>query len=363
MVRGGAAVRDGTGGRSVFSREVRFGMINLCIVGNGVRGNSLSGIIFNELPDRFSLSFYDIDPEKIRYIRSAYPKCRVFDDIDDVIADPGIDALVVASPCSTHYDIAAAALKRGKHLLIEKIPAVDLGAGRELASLYGGSNCTAMMAYQSIFSPYYYYCRDAVQSGKLGRIRYTESKRVNLGRFQHDVNVFWDLGPHDLAMLIDCFGETPATVRAVGAGFEDGSEISIGTLTLRFPSGIYATMFYSWVAPFRESAVVFGGDKCSISYDNVFTREKVNIHNTGYRAEGNLAGELQYSYWNNGTDSPSILVKNPIVSMLDDFESSVTGFLKSRSDLSMGYNILRILKAADASLARGGVEIPLDDFP
>src|SRR5207248_1328814 len=198
------------------------------------------------------------DPQRLATVAARYPNARRAASLDDIFDDPAIDAIYIATPVSTHYPFVKRALRAGKHVLIEKPLATTIEHAEELAGLALERHLTLMVGHTFVFSPPVRKIKELLDAGVVGPIYYVETTRVNLGLFQKDVSVLWDLGPHDLSILLYWLQEVPAQVSARGRSFLGEALEDVAFVTLEFPSGILAQMQLSWLAPskLRRTSVV-----------------------------------------------------------------------------------------------------------
>ena len=303
----------------------------------------------------------DADQERLRPVAARYPSARATTNVDDILGDPAIDAVYLATPVSTHYTLVKSALEHGKHVLIEKPLATRVDQARELADLAAARGLTLMVGHTFVFSPPVRKIKELIDAGLIGPIYYVETTRVNLGLFQKDVSVLWDLGPHDLSILMYWLGEVPLQVSARGRSYLGEALEDVAFLTLEFPSGILAQLQISWLAPskLRRTSVV--GRQRMIVYDDLEPVEKVKIFDRGVDRQPASFGEFQLTYRSGDILSPRLDTTEPLYIECAHFlECIQTGRVPDTSPRS-GVDVVRVIQAAERSLRLGGAPQSVQD--
>jgi predicted dehydrogenase len=305
--------------------------------------------------DGFDLRWVcDADPQRLRPVASRYLTARSTTDVDDVFADSSIDAIYLATPVSTHYMLAKRALGEGKHVLIEKPLATTVSQAEELAEMAAARRLTLMVGHTFVFSPPVRKVKELLDAGLIGPIYYVETTRVNLGLFQKDVSVLWDLGPHDISILLYWLGEVPVQVSARGRSYLGEDLEDVAFVTLEFPSGILANVQISWLAPskLRRTSVV--GRQRMIVYDDLEPVEKVKIFDRGVDRQPASFGEFQLTYRSGDILSPRLDTTEPLHIECEHFLECIrTGRTPDTSPRS-GVDVVRVIQAAERSLRCGG---------
>ena len=303
----------------------------------------------------------DADQERLRPVAARYPSARATTNVDDILGDPAIDAVYLATPVSTHYTLVKSALEHGKHVLIEKPLATRVDQARELADLAAARGLTLMVGHTFVFSPPVRKIKELIDAGLIGPIYYVETTRVNLGLFQKDVSVLWDLGPHDLSILMYWLGEVPLQVSARGRSYLGEALEDVAFLTLEFPSGILAQLQISWLAPtkLRRTSVV--GRQRMIVYDDLEPVAKVKIFDRGVDRQPASFGEFQLTYRSGDILSPRLDTTEPLYIECAHFlECIQTGRVPDTSPRS-GVDVVRVIQAAERSLRLGGAPQSVQD--
>ena len=279
---------------------------------------------------------------------------QAYVDYDAAIDDPGVDAVVVAVPPKFHLDLTVRALERGKHVLIEKPLATTVEHSEALAQLAAARQLTLMVGHTFVFSPPVRKVKELIDSGQIGPIYYVETTRVNLGLFQKDVSVLWDLGPHDVSILNYWLGEVPVQVSARGRSFQGEALEDVAFLTLEFPSGILAQVQISWLAPskLRRTSVV--GRQRMIVYDDLEPVEKVKIFDRGVDRQPASFGEFQLTYRSGDILSPRLDTTEPLYVECEHFLECIRTGREPDTSPRSGVDVVRVIQAAERSLRQGG---------
>jgi predicted dehydrogenase len=299
----------------------------------------------------------DANAGRLRPVAARYPSARATTRIDDIFEDRSVDAVYLATPVSTHYELARHALDLGKHVLIEKPLATTIEQAQDLAELANAGRLTLLVGHTFVFSPPVRKVKELIDSGMLGPIYYVETTRVNLGLFQKDVSVLWDLGPHDVSILIYWLGEVPLQVSARGRSYMDEGEAleDVAFLTLEFPSGILAQLQISWLAPSKLRRTSIVGRQKMIVYDDLEPVEKVKIYDRGVDRQPASFGEFQLTYRSGDILSPRLDTTEPLKLECEHFLECIrTGRTPDASPQS-GVDVVRVIHAAERSMRCGGV--------
>jgi predicted dehydrogenase len=301
----------------------------------------------------------DSDRARLRPIAARYPGARSTTDVADILQDPAIEAIYLATPVSTHYDLARRALASGKHVLIEKPLATTVAQAEELAALAAERGLTLMVGHTFVFSPPVRKVKELIDSGMIGPIYYVETTRVNLGLFQKDVSVLWDLGPHDLSILTYWLGEVPRQVSARGRSYLGEALEDVAFLTLEFPSGILAQVQISWLAPskLRRTSVV--GRQRMIVYDDLEPVEKVKVYDRGVDRQPASFGEFQLTYRSGDILSPRLDTTEPLFIEAAHFLECIRTGQQPDTNPRSAVEIVRVIQAAERSLRQGGAPQPV----
>jgi predicted dehydrogenase len=338
----------------------RSGPIGIAVVGLGYWGPNLLRVLADN-HDAEVRWICDLDRERLAKFQRRHPAARVTTHIERVLSDPGVDAVIIATPVHTHYDLAVQVLSAGKHVFVEKPLADSSAAADDLAQLATQRNRIVMCGHTFIYSPPVRAVKRMVDSGTIGDIYFISSSRVNLGLHQRDVSVIWDLGPHDFSILLYWLSELPTTVRAVGRDSIVKGIADVAFVTMTFASGIVANVELSWLAPSKlRRTVVVGSERMVIYEDGA--AEPVRLFDRGvvYK-DPETFGEYHLSYRSGDILSPKIESDEPLGLEMSDFVKAIREDDPMEFHSALARSVVRIVEAADYSLLNGGCEVALDD--
>jgi predicted dehydrogenase len=297
---------------------------------------------------------------KLASLKQLYPNITVTTNLQDVFADKMIDAVVIATPVFSHYTLAKQALQAGKHVLVEKPMTACVQEAEELIELAGKMGKLLMVDHTFLYTGAVEKIKQLVQSGEIGRINYIDSIRINLGLFQSDVNVLWDLAPHDISICVNMIPKMPYSVQARGISHTRNGIENIAYLTLNFPSDLIAHFNCSWSSPVKIRQMLFGGDKKMIVYNDMEPTEKVKIYDSGFDVKSNEEiNKIKVDYRMGDIYIPKLKTTEALTDMARDFVGSVTKGRQPVSDWQTGLMVVKILEAADASIKAKGKEVVL----
>ncbi|MBM3287815.1 MAG: Gfo/Idh/MocA family oxidoreductase [Candidatus Eisenbacteria bacterium] len=330
------------------------GVLNVAVVGCGYWGPNLVRNLFeNRLCNKVVAC--DLVPAKLQRIALRYPAIEVTTDFDEVIGRLDVDAVMIATPLSTHYDLALRAIQRGKHVFVEKPFAASSEQALRLIEEADRRRLTLMVGHTFQYSPPVIKIKEILDSGELGEIFYVSSTRVNLGLHQKDVSVIWDLAPHDLSMILYWFEQTPVEVLATGKDFVQKGIPDVAFLFMRFASGAIAHVQVSWLAPSKLRRTTIVGDAKMLVYDDTEHLEQVKIFDKGVNfKDPDTFGEYQLSYRTGDIVSPKLESFEPLQAEIADFLGAVHYQRRPRSDGTVGLRVVQVLEAAERSLMNSG---------
>jgi len=302
----------------------------------------------------------DEDPVRLQRGQRENPGAHGARSFAEVLADPEICAVALATPVASHYPLALAALEAGKHVLVEKPLATRSKDADHLLRAAAAARRVLMVDHTFVYHPAIQRIRSLIHSGELGRLNYIDSTRINLGLFQHDVNVLWDLAVHDIAIVNLFTTERPRSVQAIGSSHPPGPLASIGVLTLRYGSGLFVHINCSWVSPVKIRHMLIGGDKKMIVYDDLNATEPVKIYDSGVVAHTDEErNRLMFEYRAGDVYSPKIAPREALANLVADFASAVRDGTQPVSDGRFGADTVKILEGAERSVTGAGVEVEL----
>jgi predicted dehydrogenase len=331
------------------------GTATCAVVGLGYWGPNLLRVL-NDIPSVDVAWICDLDPRRLERFSRRHPAARTTSRLEDVLEDPRVDAVVIATPVFSHHALAGAALAAGKHVFVEKPLAPSSDLADELLSTADSSDLVLMCGHTFLYSPAVSKVKQLIDDRALGGLLFVTSSRVNLGLHQRDVSVVWDLGPHDFSILLHWLGEVPDTVRAVGRDSIVRGIPDVAFLTLSFPSGVIANVELSWLAPSKlRRTVVVGTDKMVVYEDGTPEPIRVFDHGVVYR-DPETFGEYHLSYRTGDILSPKLDGGEPLAAEMTDFVDAVLTGRSMRHEARLARNVVCVAEAAEASLRLGGVE-------
>ena len=260
-------------------------MVNIAVVGYGYWGPNIFRN-FHENDEACVIQCCDINTKRLALVKTKYPSVEISENFDDVLTNTKVDAVAIVTPVATHYEFARKALEHGKHVLVEKPLAASVAEAESLINIAAKHNLTLMVDHTFIYTGAVRKMKEIVDSGAIGELYYFDSVRINLGLVQRDVNVLWDLAPHDLSIMGHLVKEQPASVCANGTcHFGNGIE-SVAYLTVYYKSGLIAHFHNNWLAPVKIRTVIIGGSKKMILYDDMEASEKIKVYDRGIDVDG-----------------------------------------------------------------------------
>lgn len=336
-------------------------MINIGVIGYGYWGPNLVRN-FAETKDARVTLVSDTKPERLKLVQTRYPTTSVTEKPLELITHPEVDAVVISTPVSTHFELAVQALRAGKHVLIEKPMTCTVNEGEKLLEEAAKVQKTIMVDHTFIYTPAVIKIKELVESGALGKLLYYDSVRVNLGLFQHDVNVLWDLAVHDLSIMDFILGEQPVAISATGVAHLNGQPEDVAYITCYLQNRLIAHFHVNWMAPVKVRRTLIGGDKQMIVYDDIEPSEKVKVYDKGVSLTGGTEGVYQMlvNYRSGDMWAPHLATTEALKTEAAHFVDCVTNGTKPQTGGEMGLRIVRILEAADQSMANRGQPVQLN---
>ena len=325
------------------------------VVGCGYWGPKLARNL-NDLAETELAWVADFRPERLAHMRELYPDVRTTQAYAEILASD-VDAVVIATPVSTHHALAMQALRAGKHVLIEKPIAAKVSDAVDIAETAERLGLVAMVGHTFQYNPAVNVVRDLIQRQELGQVYYVSGTRVNLGLFQPDINVMWDLGPHDISILLHTLGVDPLWASASGESYvqkERGIHDMV-SLALYFPSGVIATLRLSWLDPVKTRLITVVGSRKMLVYDDI-AENKVILFDKGVSvpAYSDTLEEFHMSYRHGPETVVPYTWVEPLQAECRAFAEAIRTGQPPRSDARMGVKVVRVLEAAQRSLANGG---------
>jgi len=332
---------------------VRFGVIGYGYWGPNVVRN------LSQLDGSEVVAVCDKSPTARKRVQRAYPSVRVVADCADLTTARDIDAIAVVTPVWSHYELAKAALENGKHVFIEKPLTSSAAQAEELIELAEQKNLKIMVDHTFLFTGAVKKISQLLDEGALGKLYYYDSTRVNLGLFQHDVNVVWDLAPHDLSIIDHLIKETPEAVVATGQTHLNGHE-DIAFLTVYFPNKIIAHINVNWLSPVKVRTTLIGGEKKMLLWNDLEADEKIKIYDKGVNITSRQGlYNLLVNYRSGDMWSPQLEQVEALRQELAYFVDCISNNQRPTNDGAAGLRVVKMLEAATESLKKRGALVYL----
>jgi predicted dehydrogenase len=348
-----------SGPRLVSADSVQPAPLRIAVIGYGYWGPNLARNVI-ERPELELAALCERDDSRAAAFQQRVPGVPVFADLEHVLDDPSIDAVLVATPPRTHYHLARAALEAGKHVLVEKPLARTAAEAENLVRIADDHGVVLMPGHTFLYSPPVNKVRDLIREGALGEVYFVTSSRMNLGKYQPD-GVICDLAPHDISILLYLLEQQVTQVSASARSIfrEDNPEVAF--LTLTFAGGVTANIQISWLAPRKVREMVFVGSKRMVQYDDTAADESVRIFDRGmeFEAPANF-GEFQLSYRSGDIVVPRVEAAEPLSLELQDFALAIRTGVMPRSHAQLGVETVAVIEAAETSLRLKGKPVALE---
>ena len=300
----------------------------------------------------------DQSPARLELAQQRAPGVRTTTELDELLEDEQIDAVVVATPISTHFSVAQRALNAGKHVLVEKPMTATVDEAEALVALARERDRRLMVDHTFLFNPALRTIRELIDRGELGEVLYFDSTRINLGLYQHDVSVIWDLAPHDFAIMDYLLGKAPQSVTSIGS--KVGEQASIAYVVAQFGGSPIAHFHLNWLSPVKVRRLILGGTKKMVVWDMVEPEAPVRIYDKGMdfiEKEGVHQTLVQYRIGE--MRAPCVPTTEPLGLMCREFVGAIRENRQPLSDGKQGLQVVRLLAASQRSLESGGSPVLL----
>lgn len=332
--------------------------LHIALVGYGYWGPNLARN-FHQLAGVKLAYVVDPNPAARAQAEQRYG-CATAARLDEILADPALAGVVVATPARTHFTLARDALAAGKHVLVEKPLTMDLDEGAELIALARQQQLTLMVGHVFEYNPAVRYIKTLIEQGELGEIFYLYSRRVNLGRVQSDVNALWSIAPHDISIVLYLLGQMPDAVRCQGASCLNGSVEDVVFLTLFFPNNLLCHVHASWLDPSKTREMTVVGSRKMVVYDDVSAEGKVRIYDKGVFRKGDVTyGDFQYKLHSGDILIPRLDLHEPLQMECAHWIDCIRTGTPPLTDGENGLRVLKVLDAGERSLRQEGAKIVL----
>jgi predicted dehydrogenase len=326
--------------------------VNVAQIGVGYWGpNLLRNLISNKSCNVKTV--VDLSNERREYVKSVYPAVNVSDNIKDVLTDSTIDAIVIATPVATHFDLAIDALKAGKHILVEKPMAKTPEEVNQISNLANKKGLVAMVGHTFLYNSAVQYLKKLIDSGELGDIRYIYSQRLNLGRIRSDVDALWNFAPHDVSIIQYLLNNTtPISINKSGMDFVQNGIDDVSFLILKYPNNIMAHVHVSWLDPHKVRKITVVGSKKMVVYDDI-AENKITIYDKGIDKMAILGENMDfdqvssynYTYRSGDVFLPKIDSKEPLAVEINHYIDCIQNGTECLTDANHAENVVRILAA------------------
>jgi predicted dehydrogenase len=332
--------------------------LRIAVVGAGYWGPNLVRN-FGATPNIDVAWLCDLDGARAADVARKFRVERTTTRYDEVLADASVDAVVIATPTATHRPLGEAALRAGKHVWIEKPLAGSVADAQALVSVAKERGLRLFCDHTFLYTPAVRKIRELIASGELGDVLYFDSVRVNLGLFQSDANVVWDLGPHDLSIAQHVLGRSPRAVSAVGIRHVDGAFENMAYVTLKYDGNLVAHFHFNWLAPVKLRLTMIGGSKKMIVYDDLDPDSKIKVYDKGIdirHVETDVEARRRalVSYRTGDMWSPKLDSTEALATAARDFASAIREERAPLADGAAGLEVVKVLAAAQRSLDAGG---------
>lgn len=334
-------------------------MINIGVVGYGYWGPNVVRN-FNAIKDAQVISVCDKNSEVLKCVQKTYPSVQTTSDFNKLTSSPDINAVAIVTPVFTHYELAKKALENGKHIFVEKPFTSTVAQAEELIELADKKNLKIMVDHTFLFTGAIRKIKELVDKDTLGDLYYYDSTRVNLGLFQHDVNVIWDLAPHDLSIMDYLIDEKPYSITASGKphfnnGFED-----VAFITVHFTNNMIAHFNVNWLSPVKVRTTLIGGEKRMLVWNDLEADEKIKVYDKGVKVE-NTEGiyNLLVSYRSGDMWAPKVAQTEALKVEAEYFVDCILNDKTPFNDGHAGLRVVKILEASTESLKNDGKMIKL----
>jgi len=335
-------------------------MLNVAVIGYGYWGPNLVRN-FQEAEHARVVVVCDQSEERLAKVVRRHPTVATTTSFSSVLGNSGVDAVAIATPVHTHYPLAKQALEAGKHVLVEKPLTLNVEHAEELVTLAKARGLVLMVDHVFVYSAAVTKMKELLDGGQLGKPFFIDSVRINLGLIQHDVNVVWDLAPHDLSIVDFLLGRVPRSVAAFGSVHANRDIEDVAYLNLDYGEGLIANFHVNWLSPVKVRQMIIGGSERSLIYDDLNASEKVKVYDRGITvdADPERRRQLLIGYRSGDVWSPNTGSAEPLARMVAHFAECVQDGRKCLSGGDSGLRVVRILDAAQRSIKTQGGRVVL----
>lgn len=335
-------------------------MLNVGVIGVGYWGPNIIRN-FDGCSETNMVMASDLKAERLSFIQKKHPALKTTTDFNDIINDATIDAVAICTPVFTHYELARKALQAGKHVFLEKPMTSTSAQAEELVELAAKKNLVLMLDHTFIYTGAVQMIKKFVEAGDLGDIYYFDSVRINLGLFQHDVNVIWDLAPHDISIMDHLLQLKPESVVATGADHVGKGLEDVAYMTVYYPNNVIGHIHANWLSPVKIRQTLIAGTKKMIVWDDNIPTEKIKMYDTGItvnRTKDEIYDTL-IQYRTGDMWAPKVPITEALSLEVNHFADCIKNNKTPITDGVAGLNVVRILEASEKSIKARGKEIKL----
>ncbi|MBU0484847.1 MAG: Gfo/Idh/MocA family oxidoreductase [Proteobacteria bacterium] len=336
-------------------------MLNIAVVGCGYWGPNLIRNFMSSSNTNLTWAC-DLDSARLGNVLRPYPGVKLTTEFTDIINDASVDAVAIATPVASHFPLAKACLENGKHVLVEKPLAAKVSQGEELVKLAEKNKLVLMCDHTFCYTGAVRKIKEVIDSGALGKILYYDSVRINLGLFQHDVNVIWDLAVHDLAIVDFLLDRQPVQVSAHGISHA-GNKENIAYVTLTYQNSFIAHFHVNWLSPVKIRKTIIGGSEKMLEWNDLVPGEKIKIYDSGISIndqDQEKKSNLLVSYRSGDIYSPRIDNTEALSLMIKEFIDSIVEKRNPLTDGHAALRVLKILEAAQRSIKADGANVRIE---
>lgn len=335
--------------------------IGIGVVGFGYWGPNLVRN-FSQTPGASVVAVCDTDAGRLADAVRTYPAVTAYGDVPSMLADPEIDAVAIATPVASHHPLAKSALEAGKHVFVEKPFTTTSAEGEELVALADAKGLTLMVDHTFVYTSAVQKIHELVATNQLGELYYYDSVRVNLGLFQSDVSVLWDLAVHDLSIMDHVLGCSPTSVSATGVAHVDDQPVNMAYVTCMFPGKLIAHLHVNWLAPVKVRRTLLCGSEQMVVFDDVDMSEKIKVYDKGISLDPSAENVYQrhVGYRTGDMWAPRLDNVEALAVEAAHFVDCISTGATPLSDGRVGLRIVRMLEAAHESMAQNGRPIDID---
>ncbi len=332
--------------------------MKIAVIGVGYWGPNLVRNLLNN-KSVSEVYCFDIDAKRLHNIQQRFPTVKIVDNYEDILNNPKISGVCIATPASTHFSLAKMAVEHDKHVLVEKPFTVTVREAENLVELVSKKGLKLLVDHIFMYNGAVRKIKEIIDSGEIGKILYFDAVRINLGLFQHDVNVIYDLATHDIAVMLYLLDKNPKAVSAIGVGHYNTIE-DIAYLTFFFENDCLAHFHVNWLAPIKVRRILIGGSQKMVVYDDLEAVEKIKVYDKGVEIkskEGIYKTLVQYR--TGDMHAPKFDTTEPLSLLIQDFIAAIKNGTEPLSNGKTGLEVMKILNAAQKSLKNNGSTVAL----